>query len=222
MSKLSPLEPIHIGQNHIHYPPALRLYFADRAPVAITVRGNLEIFSGRRDTPILALFCSVQCPDSIILQTYELAHALCDAEVRVISGFHSPMEKECLTVLLRGDLSVIVCPARSIERMRLPKDWKNTLRQGRLLLLSPFAEKHGHVTPKRALMRNECVAALADILLVAYAAPGGKLERLCRDLRGKRLLTLENGENAHLFALGAKAIQPDDIRRGEIFSVGEK
>lgn len=206
-------DSLHIAQHDALYPPSLRTYLTDRAPATITVRGNLDILHNKKHAPLVALFCSVQCPSTIILQTYELAHALRDAGVTVISGFHSPMEKECLNVLLSGTQPVIICPARSIERLRLPADWKVALTQNRLLLLSPFAENQRRATTGRAQIRNEFVAALADAVLVAHAAPGGKTDRFCRDVLawGKPLLALENTDNADLLTLGATPIRPEAL-----------
>jgi predicted Rossmann fold nucleotide-binding protein DprA/Smf involved in DNA uptake len=206
-------DPLHIAQDDARYPSALRFHLGDRAPATLTVRGNLNILDDKIRPPLVALFCSVQCSNSIILQTYELARALRDAGVTVISGFHSPLEKECLLVLLHGSQPVIVCPARSIERRRLPADWKGALRQGRLVLLSPFEEKLRRATTTRARTRNQLVAALADALLIAHAAPGSKTERLCHDALGwgKLLLTLENIENAGLLALGARTVRPEPV-----------
>ena len=56
----------------------------------------------------------------------------------IISGFHSPIEKECLYILLRGSQPIVICPARSLERMRIPVEWRESIVKGRLLLLSPF------------------------------------------------------------------------------------
>ncbi len=53
--------------------------------------GNLAILEKRS----LGFFCSTHCPGEVILRTYDVARALRDAGVTVISGFHSPMEKEC-------------------------------------------------------------------------------------------------------------------------------
>ena len=205
--------PLHIDQRNALYPSALHSYLIDRAPATITARGNLDTLLNRTPTPLVALFCSVQCSSAIILQTYDLAHTLRDAEVTVISGFHSPLEKECLNVLLDGTQPVIVCPARSIERLRLPAPWKAALLQGRLLLLSPFAEPQRRATIARAQVRNEVVAALADVLLITHATPGGRTERFCHTVRtwGKPLLALESHDNAHLFALGAFPIRPDTL-----------
>lgn len=213
-----PLEaPVSIRRHEDGYPGSLSRYLGERAPTALTARGNIELLSCPAFPGLLALFCSVQCPPPIIVQTYELARALRDAAVPVISGFHSPMEKECLLMLLHGCQPLIVCPARSIERLRIAKDWKPPLRQGRLLILSPFADTSRRVTTTRADFRNQCVAALAHALLVPYAAPAGHLVRLCHTVKswGKPLLTVAHKANRSLFALGAKPIRPEQIRTGE-------
>ena len=78
------------------YPAAVKAELAE--PPALSAIGNRELLKCR----LLAFFCSVKCPGNLILQTYDLARALRDACVPVIGGFHSPMEKECLALLLRG------------------------------------------------------------------------------------------------------------------------
>jgi predicted Rossmann fold nucleotide-binding protein DprA/Smf involved in DNA uptake len=191
------------------YPVALQQHLGDRTPRTLAALGNLDILRQKK----LALFCSVKCPGILILQTYDLARALRDAGVTVIGGFHSPMEKECLTLLLRGTQPVIVCPARSIERMRGPTGWKAPLAEGRLLLFSPFEEKFRRVTANSAQKRNEFVAALADAVFVAHAASSSKTEQFCHDMLtlGKPLLTLESDENTGLITRGARPVQPGCI-----------
>jgi predicted Rossmann fold nucleotide-binding protein DprA/Smf involved in DNA uptake len=201
-----------------NFPSALRI--RDGTPLfpCLWALGNLAILQRR----LLGFFCSTRCPGEMILQTYDLARALRDAGVTVISGFHSPMEKECLALLLRGTQPVIVCPARSLERMRLPTVWKAPLAQGRLLIVSPFAGKQHRITADLARKRNEFVATLADEVFVAYAAPGSKTERFCHDVLawGKPLLTLESDENAHLLTLGARSVRPENI--GEQWATNSK
>src|SRR4029453_2326543 len=102
------LDPVPIRRGDPFYPPALYLHLADRAPEVLTARGSLEVL---RRNPLVVLFCSVQCSEANILPTYDLARALCAAGVTVISGFPSPLEKECLTTLLQGSSPVIICPA---------------------------------------------------------------------------------------------------------------
>jgi predicted Rossmann fold nucleotide-binding protein DprA/Smf involved in DNA uptake len=164
----------------------------------------------------------VQCPGRLILETYDLAQALRDAGVAVVGGFHSPMERECLRLLLRGKQAIVVCPARSIERLRPPEAWRAALAAGRLLVLSPFDPGQRRATTELARQRNRVVAALADQVFVAYAAPGSRTEAFAREVAtsGKPLLTLEAPENAALVALGARPIQPASFRKQAAFVRG--
>ncbi len=193
-----------------NFPLALRVSAGITVFPKIWTIGNLAILEKR----LLGFFCSIKCPGEIILRTYDLVRALRDAGVPVISGFHSPMEKECLTLLLRGTQPVIVCPARGLERMRISVEWKAPLTEGRLLLLSPFTGKTRRVTADLARKRNEFVAIFADATFVAHADPGSKTEQFCLNLltRGKRVLTLKNDENARLLAFGARSVRPENIR----------
>jgi predicted Rossmann fold nucleotide-binding protein DprA/Smf involved in DNA uptake len=176
---------------------------------------------GIADSKKLALFCSKKCPGTLIIQTHDLAHALRDARITVIGGFHSPVEKECLNVLLKGTQPLIICPARSLEGMRVPAAWRIPIEQGRLLLLSPFEKKHRRPTTDLAQKRNEFVAALADAVFVAYAALGSTTESLCRKLLAwnKPVLTFDCSENASLIALGARPVRPDSVMQ-ELCNLG--
>lgn len=183
---------------------------AGAAGAPLTGIGDPAILS----TPLLALFCSVRCPGDVILKAYDLAVALRGAGIPVISGFHSPMERECLDLLLRGDVRLVVCPARSIEAMRLPRAWSTAIEEGRMLIVSPFAPGQGRVTLAAASRRNHFAAAVAERVLVGYAEPGGMTEQLCRDLVGwgKPLYTLESPSTVHLVELGADAVSVADAR----------
>lgn len=92
--------------------------------------------------------------------------------------------------------------------MRIPATWRAPIQQGRLLLLSPFEKKHRRATADLAQKRNEFVAALADAVFVAYAAPGGNTESFCRGALSwnKPVLTFDSPENVQLIGMGAKAV----------------
>ncbi|MBI3913132.1 MAG: DNA-processing protein DprA [Chloroflexi bacterium] len=166
----------YLSQSDPHYPPVLKTCLRDAAPAAITAFGDL----GNLKNKTLALFCSQKCPGTLILQTYDLAQNLRQAGSAVIGGFHSPMEREALNILLRGKQPVIICPARSIEGMRLRAEFKRPLEQGQLLFLSPFPKKQKRMIADNAIQRNRFVGALAEAVFVAYAEPNGKMEQLCR------------------------------------------
>lgn len=162
-------------------------------------------------TKKLAFLCSVKCPGEPLVQAYDLARALRDAGTTVIGGFQSPIEKDCLTLLLRGTQPLIICPARGLTNMRLLGEWKKAVTQGRLLLLSPFEGHFRRPTVALAERRNEFVATLAHQVLFAYAEPGGKTEALAKKVIawGKPVFTLDAKENANLVALGARPVLPD-------------
>ena len=131
----------------------------------------------------------------------------------VISGFHSPMERECLTILLRGAQPVIICPARSINNMRINKEYKRPLKDGWLLFLSPFDENQRRISAKRSHYRNLFVAALSVAIFVPHAEPSSKTEELCRQILSwqKPIYTFDSNYNKNLIKMGARPVNMDNI-----------
>jgi len=122
------------------------------------------------------LLCSRKCPADKILEAYDQFKIwAADPQTTVISGFHSPVEKECLRLLLKGCAHIILCPARDIETMRIPKEWKPALDTGRMFILSPFTEKRADA--RTIDRRNQLVANLADNFYIPYATPNGNIEQ---------------------------------------------
>jgi predicted Rossmann fold nucleotide-binding protein DprA/Smf involved in DNA uptake len=126
----------------------------------------------------VGLFCSVRCPDAAAFRAYDACRKLQDEGMTLISGFHSPVEKECLKILLQGTQPVIVCPARSVRKMRIPAEWRPALEGGRLLIVSRFEQSPRRTDTGTARRRNELVAALSDEVLIVHAEPGGSIERI--------------------------------------------
>jgi predicted Rossmann fold nucleotide-binding protein DprA/Smf involved in DNA uptake len=120
------------------------------------------------------LVCSIRCPGSIVIKTLDAIRALRDARVVVIGGFHSPMEKECLDILLRGKQPVILCAAKGLVGLRIGQTPRQAVKDGRLLIVSRFAANVRRTTAVRAMQRNDLVVALADALWVPHAVPGGR------------------------------------------------
>lgn len=147
---------------------------------------------------LLGFFCSRRCPGDVILQTYDLARDLRDHGVPVIGGFHSPMEQECLRLLLRGKQPVVVCPARGIERMRVPKEWNGAIEAGRFLVLSPFPAEQARMTADLAAERNRLVTDLAAAVFIAHASAAGQTAVLAHEVLalGKPVWTFESPTNA--------------------------
>lgn len=172
------------------------------AGFTLSALGSLELLRH----PLLAVFSSVQCPAALILKAHDTARELSASGQAVIGGFQSPAEREMLTMLLRGQSPIVICPARGLEGMRIPPAWKPGLDSGRLLLLSPFPADLRRVTAEQAERRNRLVFSLAERALIVHAAPGGKLESLCREMSGGKvaLFTFPSTHNQNLLTMNAR------------------
>jgi predicted Rossmann fold nucleotide-binding protein DprA/Smf involved in DNA uptake len=164
-------QPQIIPRDDPRYPARLRQRFGTDAPIELTALGSLDLLS----RSMTALFCSARCPGSVILRAYDQAAQWRDTGHCVISGFHSPVEKECLRILLRGEPPIIICPARAI-RQRIAPELKAPLAAGRLLILSAFGPGEARITADLAARRNAIVSALATDTLILHATPGSRLE----------------------------------------------
>lgn len=175
--------------------------------------GAIKIFERQKT----AFFCSSQCPGSVILKTFDVITAWRDEGRIVAGGFHSPMEQECLGILLRGRQPIIWMPARSIAGMHLKRDLQPAFADGRLLILSPFQSRQKRITSALAEHRNDSLAKIVEDIFIAHAAPGGRTMQLCQNLarKNKPLLTIEDPTNRPLLDLGAK---PVILRSSEILS----
>ena len=202
-----------ITQKDTNYPTGLEPYLKTETPETIWARGNIDLLPGQNPTlngDLWALFCSSKCPGEIILKTHDLAQEFRNAGIPTISGYHSPVEQECLRVLLRGSQPILLCPARSIENMRLKPAWKEALSKERLLILSIFPSRHRRSTAALAHQRNAFVAALADKICIAHAAADSKILEFAQMVLawGKPVFTFETPANDALFQLGARRIEP--------------
>src|SRR5262245_40127064 len=123
-------------------PPSVRDKLESGDWSTVSYFGPLGLLQNR----MLGLVCSMRCPGEVILRAYDLARSLREAGIPVIGGFHSPMERECFEILSRGSQPIVICPARSLQSMRVPASWRVPLEQNRLLVISPFRERERRAT----------------------------------------------------------------------------
>ena len=203
------LPPIQcITQTDPNYPKRLKDYLKTETPEMIWARGNTDVLPGPNTSlngDLWALFCSNKCPGEIILKAHDLAQKFKEKSIPTIGGYHSPIEEECLRVLLRGVQPILLCPARSIEKMQLKPAWKDALTDEQLLILSTFESRHNRSTAALANQRNAFVAALADKICIAHAAEDSKTLAFAQRVLtwGKPVFTFETPANDALFQLGA-------------------
>src|SRR5205807_2510306 len=107
-------EVVAVTRADSDWPTQLTKRLGSAAPATLKALGNVGLLRNRK----VALFCSARTPGGAILRAHDAARQMRDEGVTVIGGFHSPIEKECLRILLRGTQPIIVCPGRAIEAMR--------------------------------------------------------------------------------------------------------
>jgi hypothetical protein len=147
---------------------------------------------------------------TLIVAMYDFASTLGPGDGVVVGGFHSPMERQVLELLVARRVPVIVVPARSPERMRIPLAWQGPLGEGRMTIVSGIGGRTRRPTRELAFRRNLLVAALSDRVLIPYAAPGGSAERVARAVIESRkpLYTFKDEDNLRLLSAGALPV-PD-------------
>ncbi len=128
-----------------------------------------------------AFLCSRAIPASAVLKCYDWAIAQREAGNCIISGFHSQLEKDVFHYLLKGNQPIIVALARGLKEKIEPELIK-PLKEGRILIISPFDKTVKRVTEQTAEIRNKMMIELADNITVGYASKGGKLESLLRTI----------------------------------------
>ena len=194
------------------YPKCVSRRLGDYAPSVLHVVGDGSVLS----TIELALLCSVSCPGSVIIKTFDAIRDIRDAGIVVAGGFHSPMERDCLHFLLRGPQHVVLSPAHGIDSLCIGGDEQAALREGRLIVVSVFEVDVVRATPEASVRRNQFVSATADILLVPYAVADGKVKHEVQEAiaRGQTVLTFDDRENSHLLANGAIPVAADGVVDG--------
>lgn len=156
----------------------------------------------------IAFFCSRSCPGDIILKAQDWANARGTESAPVIGGFHTPVERDVLRILLRGGAPVIIVIARAVQGYRVPPAIKAAVAAGVARIVSPFPPTQTRTTAVTAEVRNRHILALCERVLIAHAAPGGKTETLANEAasRGLILQTLNSSANVNLVSLGAAAV----------------
>jgi hypothetical protein len=145
--------------------------FTGQPPSCLHATGNLALL----DHPATAFLCSTQCPGDKILEAYDWARRQCDEGGTVISGFHTPVEKDVLAILASRGARIIWAPARDLPKT-LDITFKIPMDEGRLLILSPFPYgKPSRPTKESCSARNRFVLTQTNTHYIPNVAPGSSL-----------------------------------------------
>lgn len=156
----------------------------------------------------IAFFCSKACPGDIILKAQDWANARGPDSASVIGGFHTPIERDVLRILLRGTAPVTIVLARSTQGYRMSPVLRIAVTAGMARIISPFPAAQTRTTAATAETRNRHILTLCRSVVFAHAEPGGKTEALASEAvaLGLPIQTLDSPANANLIALGAEVV----------------
>jgi REP element-mobilizing transposase RayT len=93
----------------------------------------------------------------------------------IISGFLSPMERAVFKAGLEHQRPLIWVKPWGLDEEGLARQARSALDEGRLLILSPFAESVEAPSIRRAAWCNQYVLAHCDRMVVGHLNPGGML-----------------------------------------------
>ncbi|MGH8190837.1 MAG: DNA-processing protein DprA [Rhodanobacteraceae bacterium] len=136
----------------------------------------------RLDGELTAFFASRQCPGQAIRAALKWALHQAQAGCAVVGGFHSPLERSVLELLLEARSPVVAVLARSVESARLPVAWQAAIGRGHLVVVSGTSDRR-RLDHDRSSSRNELVATLASEIVVAHINPVGSLAAQVREWR---------------------------------------
>ncbi len=131
--------------------------------------------------PLHGLLCSRTCPGAKIIAALDLAQQWRAENRSIISGFHTPVEKECLRIFLRGPQPLVICRARGLAPFQLPTEWQTKYDRGELLIISPFDLSVRRPTKEIAEARTRLVFQLAQNHTIIHASPHGLIDQLQQD-----------------------------------------
>ena len=139
------------------------------------------------DEPLLGLIASRECPGHVLLETLDRVPEWVRAGRVIVSGFHSPLERQVLRSLLRRKGRAVKVLARgfggqSADYRPTPEE-REPLASGRMLVISAFAPSVTRITRATALTRNRLVLALATEIVVPHIAAGSPLAALLSEPR---------------------------------------
>jgi hypothetical protein len=103
-----------------------------------------------------------------------------DASVCVVSGFHSPLEKEVFYFLSKGSQAIMLILGRSLYK-NPPEILLQMLGENRLLIVSPVSQSITRQSEQSILVRNKYIIRSADEVVFGALDKAGSLYPLYED-----------------------------------------
>ncbi|MBE6213031.1 MAG: hypothetical protein E7129_07845 [Rikenellaceae bacterium] len=122
--------------------------------------GNTDLW----ERHLVAFFASRTVTPETESRCIAWAESICGTDSVVISGFHSPLEKSVLKVLLEHKHPVALCLGRTMYK-RIPAEYQEAVDEGRMLIVS--LRNNCRHSNDSAETRNWNVARFADEIFMS-------------------------------------------------------
>ena len=123
----------------------------------------------------VAFLSSRKITASVVLKCYDWATEIRETDQCIISGFQSPLEKDVLKFLLRGNAPIILVLARKLWET-VPNELLVAKDTNRLLIVSPVSCNRASIAS--AAIRNRWILANSSSLVIGSLDPNGHLAKL--------------------------------------------
>ena len=179
------------------YPPRLKQRLNDLAPPVLYGCGDPSLLN----TGGLAIVGSRQADESVLSYTTAIGGLAAKAKCTVISGGARGIDQAAMTGVLAAGGKAVGILADSLERSALNRDHRSYLREGELVLISPYDPSAGF-NVGNAMQRNKFIYALADAALVVQSdlGKGGTWAGAIEQLDKLRLVPVYISANAPMDA----------------------
>ena len=150
-----------------NYPARLKDRLKDMAPPVLYGCGDPAIL----DTGGLAVVGSRNADSTVLESTIGIGELAARSQRTIISGGARGIDQAAMSGALDGGGKAAGVLADSLERAALNREHRNYLRDGQLVLLSPYDPQAGF-NIGNAMQRNKLIYALADAALVVQSDYG--------------------------------------------------
>lgn len=183
-----PVDFISLLDNN--YPDDLKRYLSTNTPSVLSYIGNLNLLNKKK----VGFSGSRKVSDKGITITKDCVEQLSEKDICIVSGYAAGVDHIAhYTAIEQGASTIIVLP-EGIESFRIKKEFKDIWDWDRILVLSEFMPDDKW-TASRAMLRNNTIIGLSDIVVVVEAGEtGGSLDAGLKTIeKGKYLFVPQYG-----------------------------
>lgn len=173
-----------------NYPDDLKRYLSTNTPSVLSYIGNLNLLNKKK----VGFSGSRKVSDKGIAITKDCVEQLSEKDICIVSGYAAGVDHIAhYTAIEQGAPTIIVLP-EGIESFRIKKEFKDIWDWDRILVLSEFMP-NDKWTASRAMLRNNTIIGLSDIVVVVEAGEtGGSFDAGLKTIeKGKYLFVPQYG-----------------------------